>query len=313
MPEAVKTPSVPEDAVAAAPAANPAQDKPRSLWSDAWHDLRRNPVFVISGVLILLLVLMAAAPGLFTSVDPKYADLAHHYLTGPSYSHVFQDDWFGYDGQGRSIYSRVVYGAQASIIVGVATTFGVAISGSLVGMIAGYYGGWVDTLLSRITDVFFGLPLLLGSIVVLNAFTDRTVWSVVAALVFLGWTQIARVMRGSVITVKEQDFVHAARALGAGTWRILLRHILPNAVAPVIVVSTIALGGYIATEATLSYLGIGLPPSTVSWGNDISSGQQVIRTAPHVLFFPSAMLSLTVLAFIMLGDAVRDALDPKLR
>jgi len=313
MPEAVKTPSVPEDAVAAEPAANPAQDKPRSLWSDAWHDLRRNPVFVISGVLILLLVLMAAAPGLFTSVDPKYADLAHHYLTGPNYSHVFQEDWFGYDGQGRSIYSRVVYGAQASIIVGVATTFGVAISGSLVGMIAGYYGGWVDTLLSRVTDVFFGLPLLLGAIVVLNAFTDRTVWSVVAALIFLGWTQIARVMRGSVITVKEQDFVHAARALGAGTWRILLRHILPNAVAPVIVVSTIALGGYIATEATLSYLGIGLPPSTVSWGNDISSGQQVIRTAPHVLFFPSAMLSLTVLAFIMLGDAVRDALDPKLR
>ncbi|HEY8978463.1 MAG TPA: ABC transporter permease [Streptomyces sp.] len=313
MPEAVKTPSVPEDAVAAEPAANPAQDKPRSLWSDAWHDLRRNPVFVISGVLILLLVLMAAAPGLFTSVDPKYADLAHHYLTGPNYSHVFQEDWFGYDGQGRSIYSRVVYGAQASIIVGVATTLGVAISGSLVGMIAGYYGGWVDTLLSRVTDVFFGLPLLLGAIVVLNAFTDRTVWSVVAALIFLGWTQIARVMRGSVITVKEQDFVHAARALGAGTWRILLRHILPNAVAPVIVVSTIALGGYIATEATLSYLGIGLPPSTVSWGNDISSGQQVIRTAPHVLFFPSAMLSLTVLAFIMLGDAVRDALDPKLR
>jgi oligopeptide transport system permease protein len=120
-------------------------------------------------------------------------------------------------------------------------------------------------------------------------------------------------MRGSVITVKQQDFVQAARALGAGTWRILMRHILPNAVAPVIVVATIALGGYIATEATLSYLGIGLPGSTVSWGNDINSGQTVIRTAPHVLLFPSAMLSITVLAFIMLGDAVRDALDPKLR
>lgn len=313
MPEAVKTPSAPEAAEIAAPAATPAQEKPRSLWSDAWRDLRRNPFFVISAVLILLLVVMSAAPGLFTSVDPKYADLANHYLSKPKYSHVFQDDWFGYDGQGRSIYARVVYGARASIIVGVCTTLGVALSGSLVGMFAGYYGGWVDTLLSRLTDVFFGLPLLLGAIVVLNAFTNRTVWSVVAALIFLGWTQIARVMRGSVITVKEQDFVHAARALGAGTWRILMRHILPNAVAPVIVVSTISLGGYIATEATLSYLGIGLPPSAVSWGNDISSGQQVIRTAPHVLFFPSAMLSLTVLAFIMLGDAVRDALDPKLR
>jgi oligopeptide transport system permease protein len=313
MPEALKTHSAPEDAVDSVPVANPAQEKPRSLWSDAWRDLRRNPFFVVSAVLILLLVLIAAAPGLFTSVDPKYADLAHHYLGKPKFTHVFQDDWFGYDGQGRSIYSRVVYGARASIIVGVCTTLGVALFGSLVGMLAGYYGGWIDSLLSRVTDVFFGIPLLLGAIVVLNAFTHRTVWSVVAALVFLGWTQIARVMRGSVITVSQQDFVQAARALGASTWRILLRHILPNAVAPVIVVSTISLGGYIATEATLSYLGIGLPVSTVSWGNDISSGQQVIRTAPHVLFFPSAMLSITVLAFIMLGDAVRDALDPKLR
>jgi oligopeptide transport system permease protein len=313
MPEALKTHSAPEDAVDSVPVANPAQEKPRSLWSDARRDLRRNPFFVVSAVLILLLVLIAAAPGLFTSVDPKYADLAHHYLGKPKFTHVFQDDWFGYDGQGRSIYSRVVYGARASIIVGVCTTLGVALFGSLVGMLAGYYGGWIDSLLSRVTDVFFGIPLLLGAIVVLNAFTHRTVWSVVAALVFLGWTQIARVMRGSVITVSQQDFVQAARALGASTWRILLRHILPNAVAPVIVVSTISLGGYIATEATLSYLGIGLPVSTVSWGNDISSGQQVIRTAPHVLFFPSAMLSITVLAFIMLGDAVRDALDPKLR
>ncbi|MEV8034796.1 ABC transporter permease [Streptomyces sp. NPDC002742] len=313
MPEALKTKSAEDDAVDAAPAAAPGQDKPRSLWSDAWVDLRRNPVFVASAALIVLLVAIAAAPGLFTSVDPKYADLANHYLGKPQFSHFFQEDWFGYDGQGRSIYSRVVYGARASIIVGICTTLGVAVIGSLFGMFAGYYGGWLDSLLSRVTDVFFGIPLLLGSIVVLNAFTHRTVWSVVLALVFLGWTQIARVMRGSVITVKQQDFVQAARALGAGTWRILLRHILPNAIAPVIVVSTISLGGYIATEATLSFLGIGLPDSAVSWGNDISSGQTVIRTAPHVLFYPSAVLSLTVLAFIMLGDAVRDALDPKLR
>ncbi|MBV2353073.1 ABC transporter permease [Streptomyces sp. J2-1] len=313
MSEALTTETALEDKVATEAAPNPSQDRPRSLWSDAWRDLRRNPVFVVSGLLILLLLVIAAVPSLFTSVDPKFADLAHHYLKPPNYSHIGQADWFGYDGQGRSVYSRVLYGARASIIVGVCTTFGVAVLGALVGMFAGYYGGWLDSLLSRLTDVFFGVPLLLGAIVILNAFTHRTVWSVVVAMVLLGWTQIARVMRGSVITVKQQDFVQAARALGAGTGRILFRHILPNAVAPVIVVSTIALGGYIATEATLSYLGIGLPPSAVSWGNDISSGQTVIRTAPHVLFFPSAMLSITVLAFIMLGDAVRDALDPKLR
>ncbi|MEU1185165.1 ABC transporter permease [Streptomyces sp. NPDC005820] len=313
MPEALKSKTAEDGAVETVPAVTAELDKPRSLWSDAWSDLRRNPVFVVSSALILLLVAIAIAPGLFTGTDPKYADLANHYLGKPQFTHFFQADWFGYDGQGRSIYARVVYGARASIIVGICTTLGVAVLGSLFGMIAGYYGGWVDSLLSRLTDVFFGIPLLLGSIVVLNSFTHRTVWSVVVALVFLGWTQIARVMRGSVITVKEQDFVQAARALGAGTWRIMLRHILPNALAPVIVVSTIALGGYIATEATLSFLGIGLPDSAVSWGNDISSGQTVIRTAPHVLFYPSAVLSITVLAFIMLGDAVRDALDPKLR
>ncbi|MEU6401411.1 ABC transporter permease [Streptomyces sp. NPDC046985] len=313
MSEALTTEAALESAVTAAAPPNPSPEKPRSLWSDAWRDLRRNPFFVISGVLIVVLIVIAIAPGLFTSTDPKHADLAHHYLTGPNWSHLGQADWFGYDGQGRSVYSRALYGARASIVVGIFTTLGVALLGSVTGMLAGYYGGWLDAVLSRVTDVFFGIPLLLGAIVVLNAFTHRTVWTVVAALVFLGWTQITRVMRGSVITVKQQDFVQAARALGAGTGRILVRHVLPNAVAPVIVISTIALGGYISLEATLSFLGIGLPASTVSWGNDISSAQTVIRTAPHVLFFPSAMLSLTVLAFIMLGDAVRDALDPKLR
>jgi oligopeptide transport system permease protein len=189
----------------------------------------------------------------------------------------------------------------------------VTILGGITGMLAGYFGGWIDTIISRITDIFFGIPLLLGALVILNAFTSRTIWSVVFALVVLGWTQMTRVMRGSVITVKQSDFVTAAKALGAGTSRILIKHILPNAIAPVIVVATIALGGYIATEATLSFLGIGLQDPTISWGIDINSAQKVIRTAPFALFFPAGMLSITVLAFIMLGDAVRDALDPKLR
>ncbi|MEU3570076.1 ABC transporter permease [Kitasatospora sp. NPDC036755] len=302
---------IPAQGGAATAVAKP--EKPRSLGSDAWHDLRRKPIFVISALLILLLVVIAIAPGLFTSVDPRAGDLRNHYLTKPNYSHFFQADWFGYDLQGRSIYARVVYGARASIIVGICVTAGVTIIGGLTGMLAGYFGGWVDTIISRVTDIFFGIPLLLGSLVVLNAFTSRTVWSVVFALVALGWTQMTRVMRGSVITVKQADFVTAAKALGAGTGRIMFKHILPNAVAPVIVVATIALGGYIAAEATLSFLGIGLQDPTISWGIDISSAQKVIRTAPFALFFPAGMLSLTVLAFIMLGDAVRDALDPKLR
>ncbi|MFF3113716.1 ABC transporter permease [Kitasatospora sp. NPDC057904] len=289
------------------------REEARSLWGDAWRDLRRRPIFLISAVLILLLVVMAIFPWAFTDADPRKADLVHNYLRRPDWSDVFGAGWFGYDGQGRSIFARVVYGARASITVGICVTAAVTVLGGLAGMVAGYFGGGVDAVISRIVDIFFGIPLLLGSLVLLNAFATRTVWSVVIALGFLGWTQIARVMRGAVLTVKQADYVVAGRALGAGTGRLMFRHILPNAIAPVIVVATIALGGYIATEATLSFLGIGLQDPTISWGIDISSAQKVIRTAPYVLFFPAAALSVTVLAFIMLGDAVRDALDPKLR
>ncbi|MEU4097236.1 ABC transporter permease [Streptomyces sp. NPDC026673] len=294
-------------------AVEPKAEKARSLWGDAWRDLRRNPYFVVSGILILLLLVISVFPGLFTNASPTYSDLRNHYLGKPEYGKVFSEGWLGYDVQGRSVFARVIYGTRASITVGVSVTLLVTVLGGLVGMIAGYFGGMVDTILSRITDIFFAVPFLLGTLVVLNSFTDRTVWVVSGALAFLGWTQIARVMRGSVITIKQADYVHAAQALGASTTRILMKHILPNAVAPVIVVATIALGGYISAEATLSYLGLGLPTSVVSWGQDISGGAQQIRTAQHIMLYPSIMLSITVLAFIMLGDAVRNALDPKLR
>ncbi|WP_425829970.1 ABC transporter permease [Streptomyces fractus] len=293
--------------------AGPTPERARSLGADAWRDLRRNPLFVVSALLIVLLLLVSAFPGLFTGASPTLGDLSKHYLTKPNLGHAFQDDWFGYDGQGRSLYARVVYGARNSIIVGIGVTLLVTVFGGLMGMLAGYFGGFWDTLISRLTDVFFGIPFMLGAMVVLNAFTNRTVWVVMGALAFLGWTQIARVMRGAVITTKHADYVMAARALGAGTKRILFKHILPNAIAPVIVVATISLGTYIVAESTLSYLGLGLGDNAVSWGGDISDGTQFIRNFPHVLLFPAGALSLTVLAFIMMGDAVREALDPKLR
>ncbi|WTJ79368.1 ABC transporter permease [Kitasatospora sp. NBC_01539] len=289
------------------------REEARSLWGDAWRDLRRRPIFIVSSLLLVLLLLMAIVPQLFTDTNPRAADLVNDFLKPPDWTDFFGAGWFGYDGQGRSIYARVIYGARASITVGICVTLAVTLLGGLTGMVAGYFGGVVDTVVSRITDVFFGIPLLLGALVLLNAFTTRNVWTVVIALAVLGWTQIARVMRGAVLTVKQADYVVAGRALGAGTGRLMFRHILPNALAPVIVVATIALGGYIAAEATLSFLGIGLQDPTISWGVDISSAQKVIRTAPYALFFPAAALSVTVLAFIMMGDAVRDALDPKLR
>ncbi|GAA2996832.1 ABC transporter permease [Streptomyces fulvorobeus] len=315
MPDLTKTAPVPDETKApvADPSAVVKADKARSLWGDAWQDLRRNWYFVISAGLIVILLLITAFPGLFTSASPTTGDLVNHFLGKPELSKIGSPEWFGYDGQGRSVYARVIYGTRASVIVGVAVTLAVTLFGGLIGMLSGYFGGWIDALLSGFTNIFLGLPFLLGAMVVLQAFTDRSIWVVVFALAFLGWTQIARVMRGAVITIKQSDFVQAARALGASTPRILFRHILPNVMAPVIVVATISLGVYISAEATLSYLGLGLASPTVSWGMDISGGSAQIRVAQHILIYPSIMLSITVLAFIMLGEAVRNALDPKTR
>ncbi|MFD4973958.1 ABC transporter permease [Streptomyces sp. NPDC058424] len=286
-------------------------EKARSLWGDAWQDLRRSWIFIVSAVLIFFLLAITFFPGLFTSVNPATGDLAKHFLQKPKLGNVFAPDWLGYDQQGRSVYARVIYGTRASVAVGFGTTLAVTVVGGLMGMIAGYFGGIVDSVISRLTDVFFGIPFLLGTMVVLNSFQARTTWVVIGALSFFGWTQIARVMRGAVITTKQSDYVHAAKALGASTPRILFRHILPNTMAPVIVVATISLGIYIVAEATLSYLGLGL--NGVSWGNDISDGGNQIRVAQHIMLYPSIMLIITVLAFIMLGEAVRNALDPKTR
>ncbi|WP_405648197.1 ABC transporter permease [Streptomyces sp. NBC_00019] len=281
--------------------------KPRSLWSDAWRDLRRNPVFIISGLVILFLVVISIWPSLIASGNPLKCDLAKA-QEGSQPGHPF-----GFDGQGCDVYTRTVYGARTSVTVGVCATLGVAILGSVLGGLAGFFAGFSDSILSRITDVFFAIPVVLGGLVLLSVVTSNTVWPVIGFMVLLGWPQISRIARGSVITAKQNDYVQAAKALGASSSRQLLRHIAPNAVAPVIVVATIALGTFISLEATLSYLGVGLKPPTVSWGIDISSASAYIRQAPHMLLWPAGALALTVLAFIMLGDAVRDALDPKLR
>ncbi|MEU9921360.1 ABC transporter permease [Streptomyces griseoluteus] len=281
--------------------------RPRSLWSDAWRDLRRNPVFLLSALVILFLVFISIWPSAVTSGSPLDCDLAKA-QDGSSPGHPF-----GFDGQGCDVYTRTVYGARTSVTVGVCATLGVALLGSVLGGLAGFFGGAWDAVLSRITDVFFAIPVVLGGLVLLSVVTSNTVWPVVGFMVLLGWPQISRIARGSVITARQNDYVQAARALGASPARLLLRHIAPNAVAPVIVVATIALGTYISLEATLSYLGVGLKPPSVSWGIDISAASPYIRNAPHALLWPSGALALTVLAFIMLGDAVRDALDPKLR
>ena len=292
--------------------AGDASERPRSLASDAWHDLRRRPLFLISVTLIAVLLVLAAFPQLFTSVDPSAGDLARS-RQPPS-----AQAWFGYDLLGRDVYARTIYGTRVSIIVGVlATTLTVLIGGTL-GMLAGFYGGWLDNLVSRVTDVFFGLPFVLGAIVILSTFRESIgegavgiTGLVVLTMAALSWPVSMRITRSAAITARDQDYVKAARALGAGPARVIWRHMLPNCLAPVLVYATIALGAFIGIEATLSFLGIGLREPVVSWGVMISEARDYLRVAPFLLLFPATFLALTVLAFVMLGDAVREAFDPK--
>ena len=297
--------------VGAPPEPTPTRERSTSLLADAWRDLRRNPVFLVSVALILVVVTMALFPSLFTSADPRLCQLSrqHQPPTGSAL--------FGYNFQGCDVYARTVYGARASITVGILGVLIAGVLALLIGMSAGYFGGWIDAILSRIIDIVLGIPYLLAAIVLARRLTagrgDPGLVPVVLVLGALGWTQAARVLRASVISAKQQDYVAAARMLGASNLRIMRRHILPNAMTPLVVVLTLAMGGFIAAEATLSFLGVGLRDPAISWGIDIANAQLHVREAALPLIAPATFLGLTVLAFIMLGDAVRDALDPKLR
>ncbi|WP_284978933.1 ABC transporter permease [Arthrobacter sp. fls2-241-R2A-200] len=288
------------------------ENAPSSLWGEAWKNLRKQPLFIISVIMILVVVVVSLFPGLFSPIDPSSEACQLANSNGGSVA----GHPLGFNKQGCDVYARVIFGTRSSVTVGLFTTVGVVVFGGIVGSLAGYYGGWLDALLARLTDIFFALPLILGAIVMMQLpvfRANRTVWTLVLILVIFGWPQIARITRGAVIEVRNADFVVAARSLGVSRFRSLLRHVLPNSLAPIIVVATISLGTFIVAESTLSFLGIGLPASVMSWGNDIQAAQASLRSNPLPLLYPAIALSLTVLSFIMLGDALRDALDPKAR
>ncbi|MCU1405963.1 MAG: peptide transporter permease [Glaciihabitans sp.] len=283
--------------------------KPRSGFSDAWDAMRKRPMFWISSVLILAILVIAAFPSLFAHVSPNTGCLLPDSNGKPEAGHIF-----GFTRQGCDIYARTIFGTQASVTVGVLATLIVTLFGGIVGAIAGYYGGFLDAVLSRLGDIFFAIPTILGAIVLISVLPNRTPLVIALVLAVFAWPQVARIMRGAVLSARSADYVMASTALGVSRFQILIRHVIPNALAPVIVVATTSLGTFIVAEATLSFLGIGLPGSTVmSWGNDISQARANITTAPMALFYPAAALSLTVLSFLMLGDVVRDALDPQAR
>ncbi len=285
----------------------PTRDRNASLWADARHHLVRNPVFVIAVIYLTLVTSMAVFPRLWTSQSPRDCTITLS-RQPPSVDHPF-----GYNLLGCDYYAHAIYGARPSLTIAVVATAGVVLFGGVVGLMSGFFGGWTDAVMSRVTDIFLSLPFLLGAVVLLSILQVRNPWTIAATLFVLGWTVIARIMRGSVIEARNLDYVHAAKALGASNGRIMFRHILPNAVAPVVVYATILLGGFVSAEATLTFLGVGLQPPAASWGVMIAMHQVYFAEQPWLLLFPVGLLVGTVLSFIMAGDALRDALDPKLQ
>lgn len=278
-----------------------------SLWGDAWRQLRRKPLFIISALLLMMFTVMAIAPGLFTSQDPEFGDLSRS-VGRPESGHPF-----GFDILGRDYLARVIYGTRVSLLIGLLVVGLAVLIAIVLGSIAGYYGRKWDATISRLADIWFALPTVLAAIVFLNVLGNRGLLQVSLVLILLGWPTLMRLMRSSVLSGKEADYVMAARALGAGDLRIMRVHILPNGVAPVIVYATITVGIVISAEAALSFLGVGLQLPAISWGLMINDSQNRILSSPHLLLFPAAFLSTLVLSFILLGDSLRDALDPRLR
>jgi len=273
---------------------------------DVWRRFRRNKAAMAGLVWAAILVLMGIFGPLIERYDPRAIDPINS-LAGPSGAH-----WFGADLLGRDVWSRIVNGARISLLVAAGTITVSLVLSLLVGALSGYFGGWFDTFFMRLADMFSALPY----IIVVLAFVSiggRNVWSVIAAIVALGWMGTARLFRSSVLQVKAQDYIEAARAVGCGPKRIILRHVVPNAIQPIIVSVAFSIGGAILTESVFSFLGVGLEPSTPAWGIMVGESRDYITSYPHLFFFPAGALVLTVLAFTFIGDGMRDALDPKLR
>lgn len=289
--------------------------KTRTLWGDAFGRLMKNKLAMISLVWIIIMIVVSLSADLWVPQkfgDPREINTATataQRLEGPSAQH-----WFGTDDMGRDIFGRVLYGARVSLTVGILATIISLLIGTVLGAISGYYGGLLDSLIMRITDIFLAFPYILFAILVMSVLPSKFkgLWAVVAVIGLLGWSTYARLFRSSVLSVKENDYVAAGRALGASTPRLIFRHILPNAIAPAVVYATMGVGGAILTESALSFLGIGVQPPEISWGRMIDDGRAFLTSHVSLVAFPGLAILLTVLAFTLLGDGVRDALDVKM-
>jgi peptide/nickel transport system permease protein/oligopeptide transport system permease protein len=283
----------------------------RTLWGDAWYRLSRNKLAVAALIYLCIVgVLALTAPLWATRLfgNPLYMDTTKIMQTRfqpASFQHPMGTDDFG-----RDIFARIIYGARVSLTVGIVATFISVVIGLFFGAISGYYGGMTDSVVMRLTDVFLAFPYILLAILLISLM-GMGLGPVLVAIGILGWTTIARVFRSSILSVKQNDYIEAARAMGASDARIMWKHILPNALAPIIVYATMSLGGVILTEAALSFLGVGVQPPTPSWGRMLNEAQNYVISHPALFIWPGVAIISTVLAFVLLGDGLRDALDVK--
>lgn len=274
---------------------------------DLWSRIRQQPLAAIGICLLAIFVFCAVFAPWLAPQDPAALDL-HGRLVGPGMSH-----WFGTDELGRDILSRTLYGARISLIVAVSVVGLSLVIGLAAGCLAGFYGGWLDTIINvYVMNAFLALPGILLAIAFV-AFMGPGLWNVIVALAISGWVGYARLVRGQVLAVKEREFVEAARALGASDLRILSRHILPNIVQPLIVQAAIGMATAVMAEATLSFLGLGVPPPAASWGSMLNDARSHLFDSPHMVFFPAMAVMLCVLSFNFIGDALRDYMDPRTR
>ena len=274
-------------------------------WRAALRDIwRRHPTAVIGGVLLLLILLMAIFAPLLTSIEPNALRPVRR-LRWPSAEH-----WFGTDSIGRDIYSRVLYGARVSLLVGASVAVLSTLIGLTIGLLSGFHRA-VDAIVMRIMDGVMSIPPILLAIA-LMALTKASIQIVIIAITIAEIPRVSRLVRGIVLSLREQPFVEAARAIGTRSWRIMLRHILPNTVAPLIVQATYICASAIITEAILSFLGAGTPPNIPSWGNIIAEGRTYFLVSAYIILIPGAFLSVTVLAVNLVGDGLRDVLDPRM-
>jgi ABC-type dipeptide/oligopeptide/nickel transport system permease subunit len=278
----------------------------RPLRKDVWRRFKRNKLAMVGLGLIIILVLAAIFAPLIAPYDIGQRD-SGHFREGPSMKH-----YFGTDTVGLDVFSRVVFGARVSLKIGILATAIALVIGLLLGATAGFFGGLIDTLIMRITDIFLAIPYVVLAVAIASVL-GRSENTVIIVLGFTGWLGICRIVRSSFLSLKQLEYVEAARALGYSKSRIMFRHILPNALQPIIVYGTIAVGSVILSEAALSFLGVGPTYPTPAWGLMVSDARGVLSVAPHMLFFPGMAIFLTVLAFVFVGDGLRDALDPKLK